>query len=57
MFYCSPVERVYSVIGGDYTLTSRSAVDTVAIGSLMALSGPYLITDQTREFQIDPFSG
>lgn len=50
LLFTSGARVVGSVIGGDSTLTSSSVVDTVAIRSLMALSGPYLITDQTRAF-------
>ncbi|KAF8639537.1 hypothetical protein AX17_001442 [Amanita inopinata Kibby_2008] len=46
------------VVGDNYRLTLRSATDTVAIGNLVAPNVDlYLITDQTRAFAIDPFSG
>ncbi|KAK2464625.1 hypothetical protein APHAL10511_003318 [Amanita phalloides] len=46
------------VVGNDYVLTLRTATDTVAIGSLVSPQVDlFLITNQTKAFDIDPFGG
>lgn len=46
------------VVGDDYSLTLRSATDTVSVGGLAAANiDLFLITNQTPKFNIDPFSG
>lgn len=46
------------VVGANYRLTLRSAVDTVSVSGLTAPNtNLFLITDQTPTFNIDPFSG
>ena len=46
------------VVGANYRLSLRSAVDTVSVGGLTAPNTSlFLITDQTPTFNIDPFSG
>jgi len=46
------------VVGDDFRLTLRSAVDTVSVEGLTAPNTSlFLITDQTSPFNINPFSG
>ncbi|GLB37625.1 putative peptidase A1 family protein [Lyophyllum shimeji] len=46
------------VVGSNYKLTLRSAIDTVSVGGLKANNvNLFLITNQTPTFNIDPFSG
>jgi len=46
------------VVGANYRLSLRSAVDTVSVGGMAAPNTSlFLITDQTPTFNIDPFSG
>ena len=47
-----PVEK------NDYVLDLRNATDTVTVGSFtVANADLFLITNQTKKFSIDPFSG
>jgi hypothetical protein len=49
---------VEPVVGNNTALTLRSATDTVSIGGLSASNTSLLlITHQTPNFNIDPFSG
>ncbi|KAE9402851.1 acid protease [Gymnopus androsaceus JB14] len=49
---------VTPVIGYNTELTLRNATDTVTVGGLASPDVPlYLITNQTADFDIDPFSG
>ena len=46
------------VINNDYVLDLRNATDTVTVGSFtVANADLFLITNQTKKFSIDPFSG
>ncbi|KAF9454017.1 acid protease [Macrolepiota fuliginosa MF-IS2] len=46
------------VVGDNYQLTLRSAIDTVSVGGLTAPGvSLFLVTNQTSPFDIDPYSG